>query len=191
MTWPQAAHMGTHVVDNDDPLLSIWRMSWIAHALVTNPADLFNGNIFYPEPRTLAYSDSVLLQGLAGAPLIWAGVSNVAAYNWVLLGSIALSGAAMWLYAFELTANRRAALVAGIVFAFVPYRFDHFHHLELQATAFIPLALWSLERALATGRSRYVYGAVASLAGQVLSGIYYAIFLATALLVIVPIRVWA
>ncbi|MGH9385058.1 MAG: hypothetical protein ACRD2N_12305, partial [Vicinamibacterales bacterium] len=191
MTWPQAAHMATHVANSDDPLLSIWRVSWIAHVLARNPSELFNGNIFYPELRTLAYSDSVLLQGLAAAPLIWAGVSNVATYNWLLLGSIALSGAAMWLYALELTGSRRAAVLAGIVFAFAPFRFDHFHHFELQATAFIPLTLWSLERAFATGRAAYVYAAVASMACQVLSGIYYSVFLATALLAIVPLRVWA
>jgi hypothetical protein len=190
MTWPQAAHMSTYVANSDDPLLSIWRISWIAHALPWHPSEIFNGNIFYPEPRTLAYSDSVLLQGLAGAPLIWAGVSQVTTYNWLLLGSIALSGAAMWLYAVELTGSPRAAIIAGIVFALAPFRFDHFHHLELQGAVFIPLTLWGLERALATGRPIYVYGAIASMVLQVLSGIYYAVFLASALLLIVPMRLW-
>ncbi len=32
------------------------------------------------------------------------------------------------------------------MFAFVPYRFDHFHHLELQATIFLPLTLLYFER---------------------------------------------
>jgi hypothetical protein len=190
MTWPQAAHMATYVGNSDDPLLSIWRMAWIAHALPRFPLELFNGNIFYPEPRTLAYSDSVILQGLAGAPLIWLGASVVTAYNWVLLGSIALSGAAMWLYAFQLTSSRLAALLAGIIFAFCPFRFDHLHHLELQATMFIPLTLWWVERAFASGRAADVYGAVGSLACQVLCGIYYAVFLATALLIIVPLRLY-
>ena len=63
MTWPQASHLSTHVYDSDDPLLSIWRISWIAHILPTSPADLLNGNIFHPEKRTLAYTDSVLLKG--------------------------------------------------------------------------------------------------------------------------------
>ena len=188
MTWPQAAHMATYVGNSDDPLLSIWRVAWIAHALPRYPAELFNGNIFYPEPRTLAYSDSVILQGLAGAPLIWAGVSVVTTYNWLLLGSIALSAAAMYLYAFELTKQRGAAILAGIIFGFLPFRFDHLHHLELQATMFIPLTLWWLERALATGRAADVYGTVISLACQVLCGIYYGVFLASALLFIVPLR---
>jgi hypothetical protein len=188
MTWPQAAHMATHVVNSDDPFLSMWRISWIAHTLPWHPADVFNGNIFYPEPRTLAYSDAVILQGLAAAPLLWAGVSAVTTYNLLLLGSMALSGAAMWLYAVELTGNPRAAIIAGLVFAFSPFRFDHLHHLELQATMFIPLTLWWMERAFASGRRADVFGMVASWTCQVLCGIYYAVFLATALLIIIPIR---
>jgi hypothetical protein len=189
MTWPQAAHMATHVINSDDPLLSIWRISWIAHTLPIHPTDIFNGNIFYPEPRTLAYSDAVILQGLAAAPLLWAGVSAVTTYNVLLLGSMALSGAAMWLYAFELTRNHRAAIIAGLIFAFSPFRFDHLHHLELQATMFIPLTLWWMERAFASGRATDVMGAMGAWVCQVLCGIYYAVFLATALLLIVPMRV--
>ena len=49
MTWPQAQHLSSRVHDSDDPLLSIWRVSWIAHILPLSPLDLLNGNIFYPE----------------------------------------------------------------------------------------------------------------------------------------------
>ena len=141
MTWPQALRLSTHVYDSDDPLLSIWRISWIAHIIPESPADLLNGNIFHPEKRTLAYTDSVLLEGLAGAPLIWSGVSRVTTYNLLLLFLMALSGWAMWRYALYLTGHSPAAILAGIIFAFVPFRFDHLHHLELQATIFLPLTL--------------------------------------------------
>ena len=188
MTWPQAAQMSTGVHDSDDPLLSIWRISWIAHILPASPGDLLNGNIFYPESRTLAYTDSVLLQGLVAAPFIWIGLSPVAVYNGLLLASIALSGWAMYVYAARLTGSMAAATAAGVVFAFVPYRFDHFHHLELQATFFLPLTLLALERAIDTQSPRDAALMVAAFVGQVFSGIYYAIFLGTALLVIVPLR---
>ena len=108
MTWPQATRISTQVYDADDPLLSIWRLSWIAHILPESPADLLNGNIFYPEKRTLAYTDSTLLEGFAGAPLIWAGVSPVTTYNLLLLFSIAFSGWAMWRYASHLSGNEGA-----------------------------------------------------------------------------------
>jgi hypothetical protein len=190
MTWPQASQLATHVYDNDDPLLSIWRISWIAHILPTAPADLLNGNIFHPEKRTLAYSDSTLLEGLAGAPLIWSGVSRVTTYNVVLLLSIALSGWAMWRYALYLTGHSGASIVAGIVFAFVPYRFDHVHHLELQATIFLPLTLLYFERTLDSGSRRDAWLLAASSVAQVYSCIYYSIFLVTALVPIAAVRLW-
>ncbi|MEO8682705.1 MAG: hypothetical protein ABI665_26895 [Vicinamibacterales bacterium] len=189
MTLPQVRHLRTLVPNSDDPLLSIWRISWIAHILPQSPADLLNGNIFYPEKRTLAYTDSVLLEGFAAAPLIWAGVPAVAAYNLLVLGCITLSGAAMFLYASRLTGSAHAAWLAGIVFAFVPFRFDHFPHLELQATMFLPLALWWCERMLATGDRRDLYGFAAAIVAQVYSGIYYAVFLVTALAFVLPFRI--
>jgi hypothetical protein len=190
MTWPQAARLSTEVHDSDDPLLSIWRISWIAHILPESPSNLLNGNIFYPEKRTLAYTDSVLLEGLAGAPLIWFGVSAVTTYNLLLLLSIALSGWAMWRYAFYLTGHSGASLLAGIVFAFVPYRFDHMHHLELQATIFLPLTLLYFERTFETGSRRDAALMMLSYVAEVFSCIYYSIFLATALLPIAAVRLW-
>ena len=190
MTWPQVTGLGTRVYDSDDPLLSIWRVSWIAHILPRSPLDLFNGNIFYPEPRTLAYTDAVLLQGVAGAPLIWSGISRVTTYNVLLLLSIALSGWAMWRYALHLTGSFTAALLGGIVFAFVPYRFDHYHHLELQATVFLPLTLLYFDRAIDSGSRRDAWLTMASFVAQVYSCIYYSVFLATALLPIAALRLW-
>jgi hypothetical protein len=190
MTWPQARSMGTRVFDADDPLLSIWRVSWIAHVLPQDPLDLFNGNIFYPEKRTLAYTDSVLLQGAAGAPLIWSGVSRVTTYNVLLLLSMALSGWAMWRYALHLTGDPWAAIVGGIIFAFVPYRFDHYHHLELQATIFLPLTLLFFDRTTETGSRRDAWLTMAAFVAQVYSCIYYSVFLATALIPIAAIRIW-
>jgi len=190
MTWPQVATLNTRVWDADDPLLSIWRLSWIAHILPISPGDLFNGNIFYPEKRTLAYTDSVLLQGLAGAPLIWTGVSRITTYNVVLLLSMALSGWAMWRYAYHLTGHFGGAILAGITFAFVPYRFDHFHHLELQATIFLPLTLLYFERAVSSGTRRDAWLMMACFVAQVYSCIYYSVFLATALIPIALLRLW-
>jgi hypothetical protein len=190
MTWPQAQYMGSRVYDTDDPLLSIWRVSWIAHILPTSPADLFNGNIFYPEERTLAYSDSVLLQGFAGAPLIWMGVSRVTTYNVLLLLSIALSGWAMWRYAMHLTADMNGSVLAGIIFAFVPYRFDHYQHLELEATIFMPLALLYFDRALTSHSKRDAWLAMAMFVAQLYSCIYYAVFLATAMAAVAIAVLW-
>lgn len=187
LTWPQGAHLRTHVASADDSLLSIWRISWIAHAL-GSAEPVADANIFYPEARTLAYTDAVLLQGLIATPFIKAGASPVLVYNLLILGSIALSGAATYLLARRLTGSPPAAFVAGTIFAFVTYRFDHFMHLELQATVFIPLALWFLDRAFEHRRWADTAGFGVCLVLQLLSGIYYTVFLVTALAVAIPIR---
>jgi hypothetical protein len=93
----------------------------------------------------------------------------------------------MWKYAAYLTGDAVAAVLAGIVFAFVPYRFDHFHHLELQAAFFMPLTLLFFDRAATTGSRRDAWLTMVMFVGQVYSCIYYSIFLATAL---VPLAAW-
>jgi hypothetical protein len=171
----------------DDALLSIWRIAWIAHA-VGSPASLTDANIFHPELRTLAYTDAVLLQGLIAAPFIKAGASAVAVYNLIILGSIALSGAAAFLLARRLTGSEAGALVAGTIFAFVTFRFDHYMHLELQATVFMVLALWFLDRAFDRRGWTDMAGFGACMLLQLLSGIYYTVFLVSALAIVIPLR---
>jgi hypothetical protein len=84
------------------------------------------------------------------------------------------------LLAGELTGSRIAAFLAGVAFAFQPYRFAHYSHLELLWTCWIPLSLWALHRVLSspTWNSGFLLGLFASC--QVLTSIYYGVFLATA-----------
>jgi len=123
-TWPQALHW-LSVPDFIDTYFSLWRIGWIAHQLTVDPRHLFDANIFYPLHDTLAYSDAVLLQGLAGAPLIWMGVPTVVVYNLLILSAFVLSGLGAFLLVRDLTGSSAAGLVGGIVFAFAPFRFDH------------------------------------------------------------------
>ena len=53
LTWPQALHLGTQISAHDDSLLSVWRLSWIAHALTGDPRHFFDGNIYRLGDRRL------------------------------------------------------------------------------------------------------------------------------------------
>ena len=37
LTWPQVLYLGTKVASHNDPLLSMWRLAWIAHVLPRHP----------------------------------------------------------------------------------------------------------------------------------------------------------
>jgi hypothetical protein len=177
MTWPQVLRMSDGVHDPGDPLMVTWVLSWVAHQMPIAPAHIFDANIFYPERNTLAYSETLLLPGLLSAPLYWLGVGPIFIYNVVFLSGFALSGVGVALLVRRLTGNSGAAIVAGFVFAFPPYRIDHYAHLQLQQTQFIPLALWAFHRLLETNRLRDGVLLGVFTACQMLSCMYYGIFL--------------
>jgi|RhiMethySRZTD1v2_1073278.scaffolds.fasta_scaffold10273_8 hypothetical protein len=177
MTWPMALHLGSRSVDHYDIFFNLWRLRWIHHALTTSPAQLFNGNQFFPERGVLSYSDAVLVQGLLGTPLLALGLSPMLVHNLVLLGGMCASGIGMCALARHLTKNEPASILAGVVFAFAPYRFGHIMHLEMQWAVWSPWAFWALQKALESGRLKYgvLTGVFAAL--QLMSCVYYGLFL--------------
>ena len=187
VTWPQCLYLGTRVAVHDDSYFSMWRLAWIAHALATDPRHLFDANIFHPAKGALAFSDAMLFEGLLGAPLLWANASPIVVYNLLLLGGIAGSGLAMFVFARHLLGATMPALVSAAIFTMVPYRIEHFMHLELQWTMWIPLTFWAFHRAIDEGAWRFgVLGGVL-LWLQILSSVYYGVFLAMTTAVFVVI----
>jgi hypothetical protein len=177
MTYPQVLHMRDGINDTGDPLLNTWAMAWVAHQLPTAPARLFDANIFYPQRHTLAFSETLLLPAAVLAPVQWAGGGSVLAYNLAFLGALILSGVGIALLVSELTGRADAAIVSAIIFAFLPFRFDHYAHLQLQQTEFIPLALWALHRVVRTARRADAVKLGVFAACQFLSCVYFGVFL--------------
>jgi hypothetical protein len=189
-TWPLASDPSTLLVAHFDPPFSAWRLARVVHNVGTGHA-LFDGEIFWPARSTLAFSDATLVQAALASPLLALGSTPLAALNLLVLAGVAGSAAAAYLLARRLGASAGAALVAGLVFAFAPYRRDHLQHLELQWALWTPLALWAWHRALDAGRARDGLLCATFLLLQLLSCIYYGLFLAVALAVICPLTlVW-
>lgn len=179
MTWPQARYLSSRATPHQDVFFNMWRLRWFAHALATPSARVFDANIFYPEPRTLAMSDAMPIEGIVAAPLVWAGMTPILMHNLLLLGAIAVSGMTMFALARYLTGSRGAGVLAGIIFSFAPYRFEHVMHMELQWAMWIPLAFLALHRTFDTGKWKYGLATGACIALQMLSSVYYGIFLAS------------
>jgi hypothetical protein len=182
-TWPQIRSLDS-VFPHQDPMFSTWRVAWIAHQLPRDPLHLLDTNILYPAQATAVFSDAAPLLGLMAAPLIWLGAPAVYAYNVMLLAAFVTAALGAFLLVRELTGSAAAGVFAGIVFAFSPFRFEHYNHLEIVWSCWIPLSLWALHRTIATGR--WWFGILTGLfiAAQVFSCVYLAVFLATWLAVI-------
>jgi hypothetical protein len=181
LTWPQAGHP-YWVSDLGDPLFSIWRVAWVGHHLPFNLATVFDANIFYPEQHTLTYSDPVLVPSAMVAPLLWMGAHPVVVYNLLFLSGWVLSGVTMYLLVRSLTGERAAAAIAGAIFALYPFRYEHYSHLELQMTMWMPVALYALHRTLSRERLRDGLLMGVAVALQTLSCLYYGVFFSAYLL---------
>jgi hypothetical protein len=193
MTWPQALVLDTHAADHQDVYFNLWRIRWVAHALSTSPADLFNANVFYPEPGVLAFSDAMLVQGVLAAPFVWAGVPPVLVHNLLLLGAIVASAVGAFVLARHITDSAAGGVIAGVIFAFAPYRFEHYMHMELQWTVWSPWAFWALQRTIESGSLRFGLLMGVFIALQTVSSVYYGVFLfvliaAVGLLQLIPLQ---
>lgn len=164
------------VPDLGDPLFSMWRIGWILHQLGQDPARLFDANIFYPASYTLTYSDAIILPALAAAPVWWLA-GPVVTYNLLLLFAFVLSGIAMYLLARGLGFGPVASWIAGVLFALLAFRLDHYSHLELQMTHWMPLVLLGVHRVVAGGGRGWIFFVALALGAQWYSSMYYGLFL--------------
>lgn len=178
MTSPLAFHLGSvGRVDNADARYIIWNVAWVARTLVVDPLHVFDANIFYPHRWTLVYSETNLGAGVLGIPAYWLTRNPYATYNFVLLLSFILSAVGTYYLVRYITADRRAAVVSAICFAFCPYIFSHTAHLHLLMTAGLPFGMLALHRAAdrPSARRGVVLGIV--IAVQTWFCGYYGVFL--------------
>ena len=186
MTWPLALGLRRDIPwDLGDSVLNCWILQWGAdHLLRFLGGDFhalsgyFNGNIFYPEPLTLAYSEHLTAQVLQILPVYAVTKNIVLCYNLLFLSTFVLSGLGAFLLVRELTGSPRAAFVAGLLYAFAPYRIGQFSHLQVLSSQWMPFALYALRRYFDTRRLRPLAGAVAALVAQNLSSGYFLLYFA-------------
>jgi hypothetical protein len=172
-TWPLATdlvHLTRH--DNRDAILNEWIVAWVAHQLPRAPLHLFDANIFYPEPRTLAYSEAMVVQGVLAMPLLWLGAPIVLVYNLLIIAGMTLTG---WTTAFVVrkwTGDWTAAIVAGSLFAFNAHSLSRIPHLQTQHLEFLPLMVFALDRVVAQPRATSAFGLAVSFVLNGLTSVY-------------------
>ena len=174
LVWPLPRGLARDIPgDFGDPLYTAWAMAWDATHLGRG---WWSANIFAPQPLALAYSEHFLPQGLQALPIYWATRNPILGYNVVFLSTFVLSGLGMFLLARELTGSRAAGFVAGLAYAFSPFRIASIPHLQVLSAAWMPFVLYGLRRHFSTGRLRPLAGAAVAWIAQNLSCGYYLLF---------------
>ena len=157
MTWPLALRMRDSVVGEiGDNIYFIFLIRWYQKAwLELGISPFFHPWLNYPQGWNLASTDTSLATTLFGLPAsLIAGPTF--GYNFAMLVTFVLSGWAMYVWVSRLTGSPAAGLVAGTIYAFLPYRMAHFliGHMNLSGTAWFPLyfmGLYDLLRSVRRG----------------------------------------
>ncbi len=175
-------------VDNADTALNAWIVAWVGMTFPAAPLRLFDANIFYPEPRTLAFSEVMLPQSLMGAPLTWTGFDPVLVYNLLVIAGFALSGLAMAWVVSRWTGDRAAGVVAGLAYAFNAHTLVRFGHLQALHVQYLPVALFALDLLLREPRWRWGLLLAAMCVLQALTSNYLLVMTAIAMAAAVAVR---
>ena len=154
MTWPLATRLASEIAwDLGDPVFNSWVMTWTGGQVLAFLSgnlnalhEYWNGNIFHPEALTIAYSEHLTPQMLQILPLYAVTGNIVLGYNLLFLSTFVLSGLGTFLLVRDLTGRRWAAFIAGLAFAFAPYRISQYSHLQVLSSYWMPFALFGLRR---------------------------------------------
>jgi len=185
-TWPLATVIGSEIAwDMGDSLFNSWVLLWTGGQVLAFLSGDFSalnrfwhGNIFYPERLTVAFSEHLVPQMVQALPILAATDNVVLAYNLLFLSTFVLSGLGMFLLVRELTGSPVAGFVAGLAFAFAPYRVARFPHLQVLSAQWMPFVIYGFRRHFDTRERRPLIGGTVALVVQNLSCGYYLLFFA-------------
>ena len=142
VTWPFAFSPGRAPSQHGDYVQNIWNLWWLHKALFEEGiSPLFTYWLQYPIGVSLARHTLSPLNSIPGA-LAVGSLEFASIYKLLLLTHFALSGWAMARLAYELTAHREGAILAGLVYSFCPYHFYYLAQINLATMELVPLALW-------------------------------------------------
>ena len=126
-------------------LVDLWTVHWLA-AHFFDPAQVFQGNIFFPARHAVLHSDLSLGTVVLLLPFRPFVKDPVPLTNLAAIAALAFGGWAFHALGRALTGDRWAGLVCGVLAAFNSHQMRHLYHLNLLSIGWLALFLLGLHR---------------------------------------------
>jgi hypothetical protein len=139
---PFGNFLGSHA--DNDMKFNLWVIFWGYHAMLHQPLELHQANIFYPEPNTFVYSDIELSHSLLMAPFIALTYHPEFIYNMLVFLSLVIGGVGWYLFAYRLTGLHSGSIAAAIIIQFCAARFGRITQIQFFADHWMPWTLFAL-----------------------------------------------
>ncbi|RMG95396.1 MAG: hypothetical protein D6706_12095 [Chloroflexi bacterium] len=174
MLYPILFHFFDKLPVSGDSAEYLWKLWWFKHSLLTGQSPWVVPDIFYPHGYRLAYGEISPANTIFALPLTLL-LNEVAVYNLLVLFSTLLSGLGMFLLARQISGSFGAGILAGVIFAFAPFRFIQFIHLPIFPTQWWPFMFLSLEQFACSRKPQLGLAAGIFFALNALTSWYYAV----------------
>lgn len=137
-----------------DPAQDVWVLSRVTHQLTHEPWRPFEGNLYFPSPHSVLFSDPLLGPAVLVLPLRLLTDNPVLLYNLAFLVTLTVSSLGFDRLARRLGATSLAAVLAGIVIPYSSQQMGRLLHLNLLTLSFFPFLISGLLSLLERPRLR-------------------------------------
>jgi hypothetical protein len=143
-TSPLLQQSGSRIAsDPYDPILNASILWWNATTLPFSTA-WWNPPYFYPSEGVSTFTENLVGVSALSTPVYWITGNPLTTYNLALFLTWPLSAFGTYLLVRFLTRREDAAIVAGLAYAFTPYRTAELGHLQMLSSYWLPIILLGL-----------------------------------------------
>ena len=164
-------------------------MAWISHSLTTDPKNLFNANIFYPNKNVLAYHNHNFTNALIALPFNAILKNQVLAYNFVVLFSYISAAFGMYLLTKYFIDNKLIAFASGLMFVFTWLNYFYIQGIEVISTEWIPLTFLYLFKFLDSKKTKHIFLFLIFFLLGALTSWYFLVYLVYSLALLIIIQI--
>ena len=174
---PLFSHLDTRLaLDSGDPALNAAVLTWNAKVAPFTAA-WWNEPWFYPATGVTAFTENLVGLAPIATPVYWITGKSVATYNITFFATWPLCAFAAFFMVRRITGRADAGVLAGLAFAFTPYRGAvELGHIQSLAAMWLPFAIGAMHAYLDDGRARWLVLFAVAWILQALSNGYYLLF---------------
>jgi hypothetical protein len=144
--WPLVRQPFGQLSDDYDGVFIAWTLKTVGDKVLSLGQSFYDGGIFYPHERTLAFSDLYLSEVLLTLPLrLFTSEPTTIAITALILSQL-LTMVMMYFWLHELSGRRSVALTGALVFAFSPLRLHYLGHLHTMSLHWVFFSLLALTK---------------------------------------------
>ena len=130
--------LGTHAMLEGDPALNAWALEWVSHALLHDPANIFNGNAFYPYENSISLSEHMFSLALFNVPVSFFASNPWTGYNLLIIQAYFFSALGGFYFIRKILGSSLVGFWAGIYWGFLFFRIHHIGHLQILSFQWFP-----------------------------------------------------